>query len=129
MVQGMDCDYGNQKTCWALTEIPRRIARLKQLRSLRLPVNNIVAIPLELMQLPDLKELDLSDNPGLADLTHLTELRQLEQLSLNGCNLTKMPFALGNLKKLKKLGLAGNNFSWQEKVRISKALPTCYINF
>lgn len=128
-IQGMDCDYGSSNNCWAISEIPPQIIQLQQLEQLYLPVNSLTTIPLELSDLPKLKCLDLSDNPGLATIDNVTKIQSLEQLYLSGCSLTSLPKNIGALKKLKRLGLTGNALSGTEQVRIKRALPNCKIIF
>jgi len=87
----------------------------------------LTMIPAELGSLPKLKCLDLSDNPGLSAVDNVTKIQGLEQLYLYGCALTSLPKNIGTLKKLKKLGLTGNNLPGAEQVRIKRALPNCEI--
>ncbi|HEY8935354.1 MAG TPA: leucine-rich repeat domain-containing protein [Cyclobacteriaceae bacterium] len=133
---GMDCDYiqvdekGNDITkCWAIREIPKEIKKLKKLETLELRVNSIQTLPKEIRELKNLKTLDLTDNPGLSNIDNVIELENLEELVLFGCYLTKLPADIGQLKKLRYLGLTGNNIELTEQGRIKKVLPTCDIKF
>ncbi len=128
-ISGMDCDYGDKLNCWMIKEIPAKIKNLKELKSLSLTVNAIISIPNELTSLKKLNTIDLTDNSGLRQIDNLTKIETLEYLWLYGCGLTNLPNNIGNLKKLKQLGLVGNNLDIQEKVRIKNALPNCKIDF
>ena len=133
-IQGMDCDHdhldkngGKIVDCWAIIEIPSKIKRLKKLETLILNVNTIKTIPKEIRELQNLKTIDMSDNTSLNDITVITTLVNLEILNLYGCELTKLPTDIGNLKKLKYLGIIGNYIDSLEYVRIKNALPNCEI--
>jgi len=126
-IQGMDCDYGDTTTCWMIQEIPKQISNLKKLEILQLNVNAIRTVPKEIGDLKNLKTLDLTDNSALSDIEVVTNLTNLETLALFGCGFTKLPTDIEQLKKLKYLGLTGNNIDNVELDRIKKALPTCNI--
>ncbi len=135
-ITGMDCDLkkidekGNDVTeCWALREIPTSIKNLNELEYLQLNINAIQSIPREIENLKKLKVLDLTDNPGLRDIDNVILLENsLEELYLYGCDLNYSP-QLIKFKKLKKLGLAGNNLNEMEIAKIKKALTGCDITF
>jgi Leucine-rich repeat (LRR) protein len=129
IITGMDCDQGDNKNCWDITEIPAAIKNLKDLVSLRLTVNAIYSIPIELTELKNLKLVDLSDDAGLTDLNNISKCKGLQYLYLYGCGLSKLPDNIGEITNLKDLGLAGNNFSNEEQARIKKALPNCKVRF
>lgn len=92
-------------------------------------VNSIQRLPEEINALDNLRVLDLTDNPGLSNIDPIVEVENLEELVLFGCSLTKLPEGIEKLKKLKYLGLTGNNLDKTEQDRILKALPTCEIIF
>ena len=129
-ISGMDCDYSPHPDCWTITEIPAKIKNLKELTTLRLTLSVIQRIPDELTELQHLTVLDLTDGAlSGSDLGNMAKLRNLEYLYLYGCGLSKLPPDLGNLTKLKELGLVGNYFSAAEQKRIRNALPDCVIKF
>jgi hypothetical protein len=128
-IMGMDCDYGDHTTCWMITEIPKKIANLRELVSLTLNVNAISTIPEEITQLKKLRFLDLTDNLNITNADVLSGLQNLEKLYLFGCGLKKLPNDIGQLKNLKYLGLTGNPISNDEIARIKKELPYCEVIF
>jgi Leucine-rich repeat (LRR) protein len=128
-ITGMDCDYGNKTNCWMIKKIPAEIRNLKKLTSLRLTVGGITGIPKELAELENLTLIDLTDNAALTDVSNLTRVQNLQYLYLYGCGLTMMPENIGELNKLKVLGLVGNRIEKAEQERIRKALPNCEIKF
>jgi Leucine-rich repeat (LRR) protein len=129
-IQGMDCDYGDNTSCWMIVEIPGKIANLKLLETLSLNVNAIDSLPDEAGKLENLKLLDLSDNSNLSYIEPVTVLENLEELFLFGCSrLNKLPANMGNLKKLRKLGLTGSGIDKAEMDRIKRLLPYCKIIF
>jgi Leucine-rich repeat (LRR) protein len=93
-------------------------------------VNAIDSLPDEAGKLENLKLLDLSDNSNLSYIEPVTVLENLEELFLFGCSrLNKLPANMGNLKKLKKLGLTGSGIDKAELDRIKRLLPYCKIIF
>lgn len=128
-ISGMDCDYGDHLNCWEINELPPQISNLKKMTTLRLTVNSISKIPVELAALKNLKLIDLSDNAGLVNFGGISQLSSLEYLYLYGCGLTKLPDNIGDFKNLKELGLVGNKLDKTEQARIKNALPNCVIKF
>ena len=131
---GSDCDLGitnddSKDTigCWMIKEIPKKIGNLKKLIELTLSLNAIKEIPEEIKQLKSLKILDLTDNTGITNIDNITSLTTLQTLNLFGCGLTSLPKNIGNLKRLKQLGLTGNNISEKELKRLQQELPNCDI--
>src|SRR5687767_8327656 len=107
-ISGMDCDYGDDKNCWIIKEIPAEIKNLKNLKTLRLTLNAFRVIPKELAELPNLILLDLTDNAGFTNVEGLSTIQNLQYLYLYGCGLRQLPKNIGDLKNLKELGLVGN---------------------
>ncbi len=129
-ISGSDCDYiDTVRNCWMIRAIPAEIKNLTHLKSLSLTLNAIRTIPAEISALKALKYLDLTDNAGLTDITNIAALENLEELSVYGCNLHAIPEEFGKLKKLRVLGLTGNQLSQIEKDKIKKLLPNCTIYF
>lgn len=128
-IQGMECDYGDTTNCWMIHEIPKAVANLTHLESLRLPLNAIQKVPNEICVLQHLKVLDLTDNPSLSNIDNVVLLTNLEKLYLFGCGLQRLPVDIDKLEKLKYLGLTGNFIDSAELSRIKQALPTCTVIF
>jgi hypothetical protein len=126
---GGGCNGSTGNNCWMIREIPAQIANLQQLLLLELKANDLHTIPQELAYLPKLKTLDLSDNPALTNINPVTKLVNLEYLYLYGCGLQVLPADIGDLIRLKQLGLAGNRIGVAEQERIRQALPNCKIAF
>jgi hypothetical protein len=126
---GGGCNGSTGNNCWMIREIPAEIANLQQLLLLELKANDLHTIPQELAYLPKLKTLDLSDNPALTNINPVTKLVNLEYLYLYGCGLQVLPADIGDLIRLKQLGLAGNRIGVAEQERIRQALPNCKIAF
>ncbi len=110
-----------------IKEIPKKIGQLKKLVELSLPLNAIQKIPDEIKNLKNLKVIDLTDNSGITNIDNITTLTNLETLNLFGCGLTSLPKDIGNLEKLKQLGLTGNHLSDAELKRLQKIFPNCDI--
>lgn len=134
-ITGMDCDYrvsdekGNDVTqCWAIRVLPFDIGNLKELESISMPVNNIQYLPGTMRELKKLRVINFSDN-SLSDVHVISEIPSLEEAYFFGCHLSKLPEDLSALKKLKKLGLTGNQISATEIKRIKAALPQCEVLF
>jgi len=87
-----------------ISEIPKEIGNLKNLRVLGLYGNNIAQLPASIGNLTQLEELYLDVNP-----------------------IHQLPITIGALKKLKKLGIAKTQISAEEQVRLQKLLPNCQI--
>jgi Leucine-rich repeat (LRR) protein len=94
-----------------LTEIPKEIARLKNLQILVLKRNKIDSLVFDFSSTPYLQVLDVSRNnltyisPDIEQLTHL------KKLLLGENNLTSLPPTIGNLKELVFLDLWGNEIT------------------
>jgi Leucine-rich repeat (LRR) protein len=135
-ITGMDCDYkvldekGNDVTrCWMIAVIPSEIRNLKKLEVLELRLNSISRLPDAIVELRNLRTLDLTDNLPLSNVDQVVGLENLEELILFGCGVTKLPEDIGKLRKLKYLGLGGNGLDKREQERIRSALPSCNIVF
>ena len=89
--------------------------------------NKLTEVPKGLEKLTQLKELDLNDNQ-LTNVKGLEKLTQLEDLYLNGNKLTDVK-GLENLTKLKVLYLGNNPALTKAQIdELKKALPKCEID-
>lgn len=84
---GQDCDITGME-CFAITSIPSEIDKLENLEELYLPLNYITKLPHEILNLKQLEVLDLSDNPGFADVTTLQQMNWLKEFYCYGCQLS-----------------------------------------
>ncbi|MEE1964612.1 leucine-rich repeat domain-containing protein [Allomuricauda taeanensis] len=92
-----------------LETIPTEIWGLTKLKSLNLSSNELTSIPAEIENLTALEYLYLSSNELKSIPAEIRGLRALESLSLNNNELKSIPAAeIGNLTKLKRLGLQDN---------------------
>nr|WP_322734435.1 leucine-rich repeat domain-containing protein [Nostoc sp. DedVER02]MDZ7987788.1 leucine-rich repeat domain-containing protein [Nostoc sp. DedVER02] len=112
-----------------LTELPVEIGKLQQLESLilgkkvegyeyvgnrflqKVSGNNLKTLPLELLDLPNLRKLDISDNPLESIPDVVTQILHLEELILIRVELTKIPNAIAKLTNLTQLHLSDNKIT------------------
>lgn len=91
--------------------------------------NRINELPLEIIQLTDLKRLYL-DNIQLRKVPNeIGTLKKLTYLDLSRNNLETLPSSLGSLVKLKNILLNENPLPSEEIERLRYLLPSCKINF
>jgi len=92
-----------------LTQLPKKIAMLKNLKVLDLSNNKLEYLPKSFTQLKNLKTLDLSYN-DLSDLPkEFVHLRELTQLNLSYNKLAKLPEEVIQLRNLTQFYLANNH--------------------
>jgi len=110
-----------------MNKVLTKISGSKILMNLALPKCKLNNESLALIgKMPNIEELDLSDNPEITDtgLSYLTKLHHLHMLSINGC--PKLPTAL-TVEYLKKLPI--NNLTLNDKLSpqiiepFKKAMP------
>ena len=102
-VRGQDCDIAGVE-CFALTEIPPEIKKLTQLEHLKLELNYIRKLPVELLELKKLRVLDLTENPGFKDVERVAQMTWLQSFYCFGCHLPE-----------------------EDVERLKKTLPNCKI--
>ncbi|HEU4536033.1 MAG TPA: hypothetical protein VFS00_18035 [Polyangiaceae bacterium] len=98
-----------------------RLCPLERLEALRARGNLIREVP-KLGRFPALRELDLGENPLQCNFQHLLALPQLEALTLDRVGLRRVPAALFELKRLRRLDLSGNELPAPELRRLREAL-------
>jgi internalin A len=94
-----------------LTAIPQEIFQLTNLKELHIPYNQITAIPDVIAQLSNLTTLDLSSNQITAIPDAIAQLSNLTMLSLAGNQIMAIPDAISNLANLTMLRLDGNKIT------------------
>ncbi|TFI53037.1 GTP-binding protein [Mastigocladus laminosus UU774] len=112
-----------------LTELPVEIGQLQQLESLilgkkvkgyedvgnryleKVSGNNLKTLPLELLDLPNLRKLDISGNPLESIPDVVTQILHLEELILTRVELTEIPEAIAQLTNLTTLDLSYNQIT------------------
>jgi Leucine-rich repeat (LRR) protein len=132
-ITGQDCDYtkfdknGNEIVeCCFLDSISPKIGNFKKLEELNLPLSAINSLPSTIVNCKKLREINLTDGI-ISNIDNIVYLENLEELILFGCHIEKLPLEIGKLRKLKYLGLSGNNIDKNEIMRIKKAIPNCEI--
>lgn len=86
-----------------LTELPRNLYKLKNLRVLNLCANKFTSLSPDIAKLTQLEELDLSNNKLTALPDSITTLKNLKTLKLNRNELKELPANIGKLKNLTRL--------------------------
>jgi len=95
-----------------LEEFPKDILDLKSLEHLYLNGNYLIrSIPDEIVNLENLKSLNLEDIEFKTFPEKILELKKLEYLNLNSIGLQSIPDEIGNLKNLNELLLESNDIS------------------
>lgn len=92
----------------ALTQIPKELSDLGNLKCLNLSCNQLISVPKELGKLQRLKSLSLNYNELKTIPDELGNLEDLNDLFLHYNQLTEIPKTLGNLHKLQLLYLSVN---------------------
>lgn len=93
-------------------ELPKDLGKLKSLKKILLKNVGLLEIPISIINLRSLKELDLSHLKIKfinSALSNVFEINTLENLTLNYCELKYIPKTISNLTNLKILNLAHNN--------------------
>ncbi|WP_235526239.1 leucine-rich repeat domain-containing protein [Nostoc piscinale] len=112
-----------------LAELPGEIGKLQQLESLilgkkvegyefvetryiqKVSGNNLKTLPLELLDLPNLRRLDISGNPLKKIPGVVTRIPHLEKLILIRAELTEIPEDITKLTNLTQLDLSSNQIT------------------
>jgi Leucine-rich repeat (LRR) protein len=103
-----------------LTELPKSIGQLTQLKELKLGINysakdkkpnRLTTLPESLGQLTQLQELDLSNNQLATLPKWIGQLTQLQTLNLSSNELTALPDSLEQLTQLQTVHLSFNHLT------------------
>jgi Leucine-rich repeat (LRR) protein len=106
--------FDEEKREWVgnkLTEFPDAVLQLTNLKILNLGGNQITAIPEAITQLSNLTLLDLSHNQITSIPEELGQLSNLTQLELRYNQITSIPEAISKLSNLKWLDLGDNQIT------------------
>lgn len=95
-----------------LIEFPEIILNLENLRRLNLRTNNISTIPNEITKLKELQKLYISENSISSLPESIGNLENLSHLDLSGNQLRSLPNSIRASRNLRKLNLAFNNFEY-----------------
>ena len=96
---------------WEMTEIPKSMRPMSDLRELDLSGNKITALPRFISKWSKLLVLDLGSNYLVELPDEIGQLRSLRELRLRGNRLTQLPDIIGELTQLEVLDLSNNRFS------------------
>ncbi len=94
-----------------LKEIPATVLELKQLKSLNLSGNKLTDLPGSISELSNLTWLNLNNNQLINLPESIGKLSNLTELDLRYNRLTNLPKSIGNLSKLTKLFLRKNQLA------------------
>jgi len=94
-----------------LTEFPDAVLQLTNLKILNLSMNQITAIPEVIGQLSNLRGLYLGDNQITSIPEDVGQLSNLTQFDLSDNQITSIPEAIGKLLNLKQLDLSANHIT------------------
>jgi len=113
-----------------LSDLPKEIAELKSLQTLDLRNNQLSDLPKEIAELKSLQELYLSSNQ-LSDLSkEIAELKNLKKLYLNDNQLSDLPKEIAELKSLQTLNLSSNQLSdLPKEIAELKSLQTLNLSY
>ncbi|MEG4972346.1 leucine-rich repeat domain-containing protein [Microcoleus sp. K4-B3] len=107
-------NFDEEKTTWVgnkLTEFPDAVLQLTNLKILNLSRNQITAIPEAIGQLSNLRQLYLHNNQITAIPEAIGQLLNLRQLYLSRNQITSIPEDLGQLSNLRQLDLRSNQIT------------------
>lgn len=96
----------------ALTEQPKELSQFINLERLYLNDNFLIELDFSLLQLPQLKELNVSNNPGFnaMALNGIDKaLPKLQELRIENCNLVQLSPEIAKIESLYLLEAANNN--------------------
>ncbi|HYG53372.1 MAG TPA: leucine-rich repeat domain-containing protein [Flavobacteriales bacterium] len=99
------------------------------LEYLYLAGNELTEVPRSIIRLKNLKELSLAGNKLTILPTGMAKLKSLEVLDLSGNNFKGIPGSIRGLKKLKVLRLTGNQLTQQQVEELRKAMPWVKVEF
>ncbi len=94
-----------------LDKLPPGLSKMTNVDSVLLNGNNLKNAD-QLLEMPHIKRINISNNPKLTDLpSSSTDHRYLETIQCERCKITKIPKNIHHLKNLEHLYLSGNSIS------------------
>jgi internalin A len=105
--QGIRLDLSKR----GVTQLPKKIAQLKNLRILDLSSNQLEGLPDEFTELENLTQLDLSYNELKGLPENFVRLRNLTHLNLSCNKFVEIPEAVFQLRNLSHLHIVSNRLS------------------
>ena len=125
---------GNPKLNWV--SVFSKPKNLKELVVLNLINNQLIDLPPNIDQLPNLQVLDVKQNPKInwhSAFTQLARIKSLHQLDISSNNIEQLPLEITQIENLKYLHLGSNpSLEWKEAFfSISKlnSLETLILKF
>ncbi|MFO7797006.1 MAG: leucine-rich repeat domain-containing protein [Promethearchaeati archaeon] len=113
-----------------LEEIPKSISKFNSLEFLDLSYNGFTEIPLNILEMENLKKLYFDNNNLRYIPSRITRMKLLEHLDLSFNKLRCLPKRIGKLKNLKKLSLSRNLiYRLPESFSKLKQLESLYLSF
>lgn len=94
-----------------LTEIPKSIGKLTNLKRLNLSHNKLTELPSSIVNITDMRRLHLNDNKLSKLPEGIYNFKKLKKLYLANNELNEISEKIGDSKKLKRLTLDGNNLT------------------
>lgn len=117
-------DYSGQ----GLTAFPGDVRGKTETTILDLSDNKLTgALPAEIKELSELRELDVSENHMTGIPAEIGQLSKLMILDYSNNQITGIPMELANLTRLELLDLRGNNVSRQDLSKLKKTLKNTTI--
>lgn len=112
-----------------LTEFPRAICQMTDLKQVTITNNKIASIPADIKRMTELKKLKLSGNQLTTLPPEIGEMSSLESLNLSNNPLTEIPSEIQNCKSLKKITLKGTQLSSDQQKQLQGWFPDVKIKF
>eukprot|EP01080_Neovahlkampfia_damariscottae_P009566 gene9566-1769_t len=102
-----------------LEKVPKNLEKLTSLKILKLSSNKLSnSIPKEILELPNLTNLDLSNNKDIS-FSEKVESKTLEKVIMSSCQLSTFPKGIAEISSLRVLELICNpNMQFQEEEEI-----------
>jgi small GTP-binding protein len=110
LILGKRDDEGREKGN-RFTAIPQEIFQLINLKELHTPYNQITAIPDAIAKLVNLTRLDLSDNQITAIPDAIANLANLTEIDISGNQITLIPDVIANLANLTEISFRNNQIT------------------
>ncbi|MES2112182.1 MAG: leucine-rich repeat domain-containing protein [Bacteroidota bacterium] len=122
--------HGQSKSDSTFHSIEDALKDPTNVKSLDLSEKNLIELPVEILQLKNLEDIDLEANPKLdfgKTLKLLSKLNNLKMLGLGRNELSHVPISISYFKNLEYLGLEDNKFTDIPKSVRKLKIKTLYL--